>query len=89
MKIKHPAVCGTLESSDVMITVSPGDGEICIDLDSTVDMYYHDKIIKVMKELLALEGISSAKIKAVDHGALDCTIKARLKTALVRSSKEV
>ena len=61
MIIQHPAVCGTLESSDVMITVSPGDGEICIDLDSTVDMYYHDQIIKVMKELLALEGISSAK----------------------------
>ena len=88
MIIKHPAVSGTLESSDVMITVEPGTEGIQIDLDSTVDMYYHDQIMKVINEVLETEGIDSVQIRAVDHGALDCTIKARLKTALVRSSKE-
>lgn len=88
MIIKHPAVCGTLESSDVMITVAPGNGEVAIDLDSTVDMYYHDAIIRVIEDVLRAEGVDSVQVSAVDHGALDCTIKARLKTALVRSSKE-
>ena len=88
MIVKHPAVCGTLESSDVMITVAPGQGTVSIDLESTVDMYYHDAIINVIHDVLAAEGVDSVKITAVDHGALDCTIKARLKTALVRSSGE-
>lgn len=88
MIIKHPAVCGTLESSDVMITVAPGNGSVEIDLESTVDMYYHDTIIGVIHDVLAAEGVESAQVTAVDHGALDCTIRARLKTALVRSSKE-
>ena len=37
MLIKKPAVCGTLESSDVQITIRPNEGNgIRIELDSVV-----------------------------------------------------
>ena len=34
MEIKKPAVAGTLESSDCMVTVEPGRGEVELDLES-------------------------------------------------------
>ena len=34
--IQKPAIAGTLESSDCMVTVEPGEGKIDLDLDSAV-----------------------------------------------------
>ena len=36
MEIKKPAVAGTLESSDCMVTVEPGDGKVDLELSSVV-----------------------------------------------------
>ena len=88
MRVTRQATAGTMESSDVMIQVFPGEGGVDIDLSSSVDMYYHDAIISVMEGVLRDEGIDSAKIVAVDHGALDCTIRARMTTALRRAGRE-
>ena len=41
-----------------------------------------------MKEVLQELDVPSVKIKAVDKGALDCTVRARLKTAIKRAAGE-
>ena len=88
MEIIREAVAGSLESSDVLVTVSPADG-VEIDLTSSVESYYGDSIRNTMRAVLQDMGVENVRVEAVDHGALDCTIKARLTTAVRRASKEV
>jgi citrate lyase acyl carrier protein len=86
MKLDKPVVAGTLESSDVMITLEGGDGNgIEIDLTSTVEKQFGDVIRQVIAETLAELGVSSARVTAVDKGALDCTLRARVKTVVARA----
>ncbi|MDR0851849.1 MAG: citrate lyase acyl carrier protein [Clostridiales Family XIII bacterium] len=87
MKIETPVVAGTLESSDVMITLEPGTGGgIEIDLNSTVEKQFGCAIKKVIVETLTELGVTDTKVTAVDRGALDCTLRARLKTAVFRAA---
>lgn len=77
MEIKTTAMAGTLESSDIQITISTGQDGIQIDLDSSVASLYGDQIKKVITDTLMATGIENANVKAVDKGALDCVVKAR------------
>ena len=86
MEIKKPAVAGTLESSDCMVTVEQGQGGIELDLQSAVIRQYGKQIRKVIHETLDRLDVKSAKITVVDKGALDCTIKARVECAVYRSN---
>ena len=86
MKIARPAVAGTLESSDCMVTVEPGQGQIELDLDSVVIRQYGKQIRKVIRETLDRLDVTDAKVTVVDKGALDCTIKARVECAVYRSN---
>lgn len=88
MKVAKAAMAGTMESSDIMITLEPGDGSVKIDLQSSVDMYYHDQIMDVLKDVLQQMQVDDANVRAVDHGALDCTIRARMTTAVKRALRE-
>ena len=88
MDIKREAMAGTLESSDIMVTVQPASDGIQIELNSTVEGYYGDSIRATMRAVLEELGVRNANISAVDHGALDCTIRARLTTAVKRACKE-
>ena len=85
MKIGKPAAAGTLESSDCLVTIEPGDGSIDFALDSTVINQYGNQIRRVALETLGRLGVSDAKLSIVDKGALDCTIKARIEGAVYRS----
>lgn len=81
------AQAGTLESSDILITVVPqeaGSG-IRIEIDSIVSLQYGEAIQAVIADTLAEAGVADMLVKAMDRGALDCTIKARLMTALDRA----
>ena len=84
--IQKPAIAGTLESSDCMVTVEPGEGKIDLDLDSAVIRQYGKQIRKVILETLQRLDVTDAKITVVDKGALDCTIKARVECAVYRSN---
>ena len=86
MEIKKPAVAGTLESSDCMVTVEPGQGQVDLDLDSVVIRQYGKQIRKVIRETLDRLDVTNAKVTVVDKGALDCTIKARVECAVYRSN---
>ena len=87
MKILKPAKAGTLESSDMYITVYPNDGEgINIKLESVVIKQFGSQIKKVITETLGELDVENVDVVAVDKGALDCTIKARVEAAVRRSS---
>lgn len=89
MKIQELGVAGTMESGDIMVTIEEsGDQGINVDLDSSVEKQFGDKICKVIICTLKDLGIGDASVKAVDKGALDCTICARVKAAAFRACKE-
>lgn len=86
MEIKKPAMAGTLESSDCMVTVEPGKGAVELELDSAVIRQFGPQIRKVILETLGRLDVTDARITVVDKGALDCTIKARVEAAVYRSA---
>lgn len=86
MDIRNMAMAGTLESSDVQITVEPAQNGITIDISSSVIRQYGKQIKKVVLETLSRLEVKSGKVTVVDQGALDCTIKARLECAVFRST---
>jgi len=86
MDIKKPAVAGTLESSDCMVTVEPGAGQVDLDLTSSVIRQFGPQIRKVIAETLERLDVQDVHITVVDKGALDCTIKARVEAAVFRSN---
>lgn len=89
MEIKKTALAGTLESSDIQITLSPATaGGIQIDLDSAVASQYGDEIKKVITDTLTGFKIDNTLVKAVDKGALDCVIKARTIAAAQRALEQ-
>jgi citrate lyase subunit gamma (acyl carrier protein) len=86
-KINRPGQAGTLESSDIMITVAPaaaGSG-VSIELVSPVLKQFGAQIREVIVRTLSEEGVDDVIVNANDKGALDCTIRARLMTALARA----
>jgi citrate lyase subunit gamma (acyl carrier protein) len=87
MTIVGTGQAGTLESSDIMVTVSPaqsGSG-IVLQLTSPVVKQYGRHIKELIVTLVQEQGLSDVEINANDRGALDCTIKARVLTAIARS----
>lgn len=85
MGIKNVAMAGTLESSDVQVTVEPGDNGIELTLTSSVMNQYGRQIKATILETLERLGVSSARVTVVDKGALECTLKARVECAVFRS----
>lgn len=84
MTIKSSSKCGTLESNDIYIVLSPADNGIEIELESSVEKQFGDQIKDVIKSRLLELGIDSVKVNAKDRGALDYTIRARVEGAVRR-----
>lgn len=86
MAILGTAQAGTLESSDIMITISPADSAsgIVLELTSPVVKQYGRHIEELILNVVRDQGVSDVKIHANDRGALDCTIQARVLTAIAR-----
>ena len=84
MEILKSAAAGTLESSDCMVTVEPGEG-ISLDLTSSVMNQYGRQIKAAVLETLDRLDVKNANITVVDKGALECTLKARVECAVFRS----
>ena len=85
MEILKSAAAGTLESSDCMVTVEPGEG-ITLDLSSSVMNQYGRQIKAAVLETLERLDVQNANVTVVDKGALECTLKARVECAVFRSS---
>ena len=87
-EIIRRAAAGTLESSDVYVEIEPCDSGIELELDSVVIQQFGEDIRRVATEVLAEQGVTSAKLRLVDRGALDCVIRARVETAILRGKGE-
>lgn len=86
MEVKNAAMAGTLESSDVQVTVEPSGDGITLDLSSSVLNRFGRQIKKTVLDTLDGLGVKSARVTVVDKGALECTIKARVQCAVYRSA---
>lgn len=89
MKIKTLGLAGTLESSDIMISVEPNDiGEfVHIELESSVEKQFGRQIRELILEIAEELEVKNALIKANDKGAIDYVIIARLKAAIYRAAE--
>ncbi|ULO03925.1 MULTISPECIES: citrate lyase acyl carrier protein [unclassified Campylobacter] len=80
------ASAGSLESGDVLISVSPANVGRKIELNSSVYKQFGEQILASVNEVLDEYDIKNVTIKIEDKGALDLVIRARLKTAIFRAS---
>ncbi len=86
LHLQNIGISGTLESGDIMITLErTEEGRVQIDLQSTVEKQFGGAIRAEIERTLKELGIAGAKVTAVDKGALDCTVRARVKAAAYRS----
>lgn len=86
MQLRHTGIAGTLESGDIFVEVEAADAGISIDLDSSVGNQFGRQIKRVIAETLQDCGVENAAVRAVDKGALDCTIRARVAAAAHRGA---
>lgn len=87
MDIAMRASAGTMESSDAYVQIEPGTG-IEITLESVVAGQFGDTIREAIREVLAEQGVENATVHVVDRGALDCVLRARVETAVLRGKGE-
>ena len=87
-KIIRHAAAGTLESSDAFVTVEPCENGMELVIDSVVAMQFGEDIRNSVQEVLQQMGITHASVSIVDRGALDCVIRARVETAVLRGMEE-
>ena len=88
MEIKKLATAGTMESSDAYVEIEPGNGQIQVILESVVAQQFGDAIRSVVMEVLQEQDVDSANVRVVDRGALECVLRARVETAVIRGKEE-
>ena len=86
MEIIRSASAGTMESSDAYVEIEPGQG-LQIGLESVVGQQFGDDIRRVVGEVLSQCGVEKASVRVVDRGALECVIRARVETAVMRGGE--
>ncbi|MGM0216833.1 citrate lyase acyl carrier protein [Enterococcus sp. AZ109] len=85
MRIEKNAIAGTLESSDVQVTIEPSTNGIELTIQSSVMNQYGRQIKKVVLDTLTKLEVEDAAVIVIDKGALECTLKARVECAVFRS----
>ena len=87
MEILKNATAGTMESSDVYVEIEPGSDGIQLQLESVVAQQFGESIKAVVREVLREQGVENANVRVVDRGALECVIRARVETAIIRGKE--
>ncbi|WP_040383247.1 citrate lyase acyl carrier protein [Dethiosulfovibrio peptidovorans] len=88
MKILKMAVAGSMESNDAMVTVEPSN-KLSVEVESVVEAQFGEAIERSIMEVLKDLSVDSCTLSVKDRGALDCTLRARVETALLRGSEGV
>ena len=84
------AVAGTLESNDILITISSAGGSANrVSLSSIVINQFGPAIRAVIDQCLEASGLLGVEVTVQDKGALECTIKARMETAIARYKEKM
>ena len=81
------ATAGTDEKSDAVVTVEPAAG-LQLEIKSVVMNQFGQSIEASVREILAQYGVEKATVQVADRGALDCVLRARVETALLRGMEE-
>ena len=87
-KIMQRATAGTLESSDVFVTLEPCEQGLDIHIDSVVIKQFGDSILAATKDVLREFDVTDAKVSVVARGALECVLRARVECAVLRANGE-
>ena len=87
MNITSIAVAGTLESSDIYVEVEPCD-TLELEIESVVLNQFGEEIRATILSVLEELGVKNGRISVQDKGAIDCTIRARVETAVRRAGGE-
>ncbi len=86
-EVLKPASAGTMESSDVLVELEPAEGRQ-IQLTSVVEAQFGDSIRAVADEMLDQFGLKDVCLRIDDRGALECVLRARIETAILRAKGE-
>lgn len=86
-EILKPASAGTMESSDALVELEPAQGRQ-IQLTSVVEAQFGDAIRAVADEMLDRFGLQNVCLRIDDRGALECVLRARIETAILRAKGE-
>ena len=86
MKIVKEALAGTVESSDLLVKIAP-TSELNVVINSEVIKQFGDQIRSVVSETLAALGVNEGLLIIEDKGALDCVIRARVQSAVLRAAQ--
>lgn len=90
MATQCSATAGTLESNDIIITITTADDKKCVvSLTSIVMQQFGPAITATIEECLRASGLEGVEVTAQDKGALECTIKARMETAIARFKEKM
>ena len=54
---------------------------------SVVAQQFGESIQRVVREVLQEQGVENANVRVVDRGALECVIRARVETAILRGKE--
>lgn len=87
MNIKSCAFAGTLESSDVYVEIEPAENGLTIELESIVEKQFGAAIRAAVLSVLDEFQVKNAQVRVTDRGALECVIRARVETAILRSKE--
>ena len=88
MEIIRCASAGTMESSDAYVEIEPYEKGIKFSLESVVSKQFGDEISSAVMDVLSQNGVANAEIRVRDRGALECVIRARVETAVLRAGEE-
>ena len=86
-EVLKPASAGTMESSDVLVELVPAKGRE-IQLTSVVEAQFGDSIRAVADEMLNQFDLQNVCLRIDDRGALECVLRARIETAILRAKGE-
>lgn len=87
MTIQKRAFSGTMESSDAYVEIEPAENGITIELESIVEKQFGEAIRAAALSVLEECGVENAQLRIVDRGALECVIRARVETAVLRGKE--
>ena len=87
MEIIKSASAGTMESSDAYVEIEPAS-VLEVQLESVVQEQFGEDIRAVVRQVLEECGVQKASVRVIDRGALDCVIRARVETAILRGKGE-
>lgn len=89
MEILKCASSGTMESSDVYVEIEPCDNGLELQIESVVEKQFGEQIKSVVCDVLHQHDIKNASVHVADRGALECVIRARVETAILRGKEGV